>query len=634
MFSFRNILNSTAPTPDIETSRLYRIRLARLLRPGALSLIGLLVLLFGPVLMINMATDADHWIINDDAVQQIPPFYRFESGDPALADDYVMTYYLDCFPLGYKALYSAAAWVTGDPRGLSKILPYLLLGALLVIAGMIAYRIGGWPLAFALLLIMLSSNVYLDRMVGGLPRAFGFVTVALVLLGLVARDWRIMLGAIVLGAAFYPATGFFSGICLGVYLCFEPVPFWRAKLRDLIQRSAILSAGAVAGLVLLLPVMQNSQQYGAVIQHTNVAEFPELGPGGRYNPEDRALTAQETAHHLWLMLNAKFTGPFTENLASPLFHPLVGGHGEKIAFTSPIDWILLLLCCLGLVGGYRLLKQLCLPYKMLIYALLAFVIALILSIFFAPYFYLPYRYIHYGWGILVLLLILGGISGLGGEGINSAAPVVKQWKQLLFAPPVLVVLAFLLLAGTLGPFPARYHLQEDADALKFLAAQPDDAMVAGWPQQLIEAVPYYSRRSALLTYETHQIFHRDFAMEMRERMALLIAAYVQGDTAALRDLQARYDVRYLLFRTPLLEQLGRLNSGEEGYEIPRYTYIVPFENKIDAAYAELSESGEESFAVLPRIVLANAHTVVYSDARNTIVDLNLLLQTFKDKNEG
>src|SRR5689334_4772335 len=78
-------------------------RRAALLSWGALACV--LVALQGGAVLENVRHTLGPFRINNDAQQQIFPFYRYLT-PTAFAGDYIANYYLACYPVGYWALYA------------------------------------------------------------------------------------------------------------------------------------------------------------------------------------------------------------------------------------------------------------------------------------------------------------------------------------------------------------------------------------------------------------------------------------------------------------------------------------------------------------------------------------------------
>ena len=124
----------------------------------------------------STARGFDPHIFNDDARQQIYPFFRYADSS-LFPNDYIADYYLDCLPLGFRALYTLSAPLI-DPAVSNKIVTYLML--LITVAGLgaAANRLGGKVATWGAMSLALGASLYIDRMGGGLPRAFGFPILA------------------------------------------------------------------------------------------------------------------------------------------------------------------------------------------------------------------------------------------------------------------------------------------------------------------------------------------------------------------------------------------------------------------------------------------------------------------------
>jgi hypothetical protein len=138
---------------------------------------------------------------------------------------------------------------------------------------------------------------------------------------------------------------------------------------------------------------------------------------------------------------------------------------------------------------------------------------------------------------------------------------------------------------------------------QFLAALPPDALVAGWPADVINNVPYLSHHRALVTFETHQAFHEAFVQEMRRRMRALIDATFAQDAAPLRHLRDAFGVTHLLFDVRHLTQ-------------PPTPYFAPFDGWVALARVR---------GVAPAALLRELNdATVFTEGPYLVVDLRKL----------
>ncbi len=570
-----------------------------------LLIIAILSAIFLPGIVRVGVVDSYPWVFTEDAVQQIPPFYQFRPMEPALEDDYIYQYYLDCYPLGFKEMYILATKISGDPRPWSKVLPYLLLGAVLIINGATAWRLGGWTMATAVLLTMLSANIYLDRMSGGLPRSFGFFVSSLAFLGLVYGRWPIIFLGVIIGAAFYPAMGFFSGICLSFYLLGEPRVIWKTHRQDLLRRAGIVTLAAISGLILLAPVMMSSSQYGEVITAADVEEFPEIGQGGRYIAEDRGLSPAAAIYRSFDAFVFAVSGSSFRPSERRVFmmQELFG-----LQFLTPLRLLYLVVAGFAFYGVILRIRRRDRTFLRLFYGLAALIVGISLSVIFSPYFYLPFRYILYGFCPLSLFFLYGGLTALGGKLADLLSKRRPLWTRVLAKPAIGAAILFFLLVGQVDPFVNRVSVGPHLKLFQYLAREAEPGMIAVWPAEKSQFIPYFAFRSILVGFEQHQIFHEDFVREMRRRTETLCYAYAQGNPHALRFLAEHYNVRYVVVKT------GHIDPQPHGYQ-----YFVPF----DALLYMIYKNGV--VRDLPGLIHQMPETIVYADSNFTLVDLNKLL---------
>jgi hypothetical protein len=187
--------------------------------PWAL-LAGSLGLMYGPSLSRHIRRGSDPRIFGDDARQQIYPFFRYADSS-LFPSDYVADYYLDCLPLGFRAFYTLSAPLV-DPVTSNKIVMYLMLLITVVALGAAANRLGGKVAAWGAMALVLGGSVYLERMGGGLPRAFGFPILACALVALSCGHTKWLAALVWLGACFYPVAGVLVGMAMTFVLLLLP----------------------------------------------------------------------------------------------------------------------------------------------------------------------------------------------------------------------------------------------------------------------------------------------------------------------------------------------------------------------------------------------------------------------------
>jgi len=565
---------------------------ARLRRGGMVLAVALWVLLFGSPLKKNMELSSEPDIINEDA-QTLWHFFPFR--DTALfPNDYIRDYYLRVYyPLGYRLTFALLAPLV-DPSVLSKMLPYLLLGVTVASVAIASLRLGGLTSFFAAGVLCLSSEVFLDRMAGGLPRAFGFPVLAFALLGLASGRVMFLVTAVLLGMAFYPWAAVAPGLALAFLLFIVPHQD-RGSAREWSLRRRIFLLGSVTAVsvLLTLPMALGGRAFGSRIAPSRVGEYPEAGPGGRYGPNDRP--------------------PFEKFLPEAIRHTVEAfgryGPDDRPPFAKyGTRWKLFGVGLAALMGSGLLLLSFRDAAGRRVLALAAAVVAgHTLARALAPYLYLPERQLIYPIPVLALCLVptsafvLGGFLGgrMRSIGRPAAALLVTGFCLAFFG------------AGVRAWTGLNIDVRHDKGVHSFLASLPKDVLVAGFPapRGKIQEVPYFSRRRALIDFESHQAHHTGYVEEMRRRMRALIAAYFATEVAPITRLHDEFGVTHLI-----------IDRADFGPKAP--WYFEPFTPDIRRAHAAGREKG---FAALKL-----ADLTVFSERDIFILDLRRLRRSGPD----
>jgi hypothetical protein len=501
---------------------------------------------------IQLATDSS--VFNDDVRAQIVPFFRYES--PALRGDYTSDYYLACLPVGYRGLYTAAAFLNSATT-LSKSLPYVLLLVTVFSIALVAYRIAGGLAALTCTCLCLGSGTFLFEMAGGLPRSFGFPLLAGILVALAYGSIRALSLLVWLGAALYPVAGVLAGICLAMLLL-DPISGDRGRAASWSAGKRIVALLGVAAIavVILLPVGILSSRFGGLITAARFAEFPEAGPGGRYRANNQPP--------FWGFVREAES---TIRASIPGAGPPMSGLGRWIRSDGSgrtLRTTLMILLVLSSIGWARLsirspeVRRITL---LPVAGLAGYVLAWPLT----PVLYLPSRYVTYALPPFAIVLLGAGAAGLV-EGFSKR----RRWLSLTAVGSVGI--ATLVLLGSRGSRDVGLNIRADlADPVyRFLGTLPSDSLIAGWPSDFMDNVPYLVRRRAFVTYETHQAFHVDYTLEMRRRLRALIDAFFATQPGPLMRLNREFGV------THLVVDLAVIRRGE-------LSYFKPFDRDIEDA---------------------------------------------------
>lgn len=528
---------------------------------------------------------------NDDARTQIYPFLRY--GEAGLFPrDVPGDYILATLGWGYRLLYMLGAKL-GDVRTMSKVLPFVLFA---LTAGGLAWAASRWARmagAFVAVALCLSTDVFIERMAGGLPRGFGFAIAAWAVAALV--HGRMMLLAVVtcLGAAFYSAAAVPPGMALALVVLLFPAEHrgdaaqWSPK-----KRLAVVAGTGLVSAMLLLPTMLAMRPYGSAVRPADVAEFPEADSGGRFYHGD-----------------APPYKAFLTTLTEEAPKPLVGGGNRLTKLTdddaatkdevnrSRAGFTHLLV---GLaVGAYLVLLRRTSGAKRVGALLFAATVGFFVSYRLVPYMYLPQRYIAYPAPILVTLFTATGGVGLFGAltGTHARHGVRHALATLAFG-----ALALLTVGGQGNPKAGINTTRGGSRLYAFLESLPKDVLVAGWPAGTMDNIPYFSKRQVLVMFETHVPFSKGHTLELRRRTEAVVRAYFASDLEPIRALARDFGVTHLLVDT-------RHFKGAP----PRY--FKPFDRTIAEAHAQGAKAG----FLLPELAAKGG---VFKEGSLVVLDLS------------
>jgi hypothetical protein len=563
--------------------------------PWMLMLAGWL-LVFGSTLASHIRRTSKPDVLSDD--MRIPLVHLYHWRDRTLfVDDPIGKYHSDGAGDLWRALYAAAApWI--DIVVFGKVLTYACF--LLTLAGIAvaAARLGGRAAAFSAVGLALGTFVFMDRIGGGLPRAFAYPCLAWAAACLVTGRIRTLAAIAVVGAGFYPLIPVVCGLSLAVVLLLLP-PRDRGSARHwtLKRRFALLLLTLAGAAVVLAPFAWRMQPYGSVIRATDVKEFPEIGKHGRvgiYNRPPSPPFAQVARVGEQTLIGEG------RPLVSSLFKRVTTRTGElDDAFAYPLALLTLAgVARLGLARNGRRIRRLS---ALAVATVAGFILAELVT----PSLVLGQRYVRFGVPILVAIVVPSAALGLLPQRWRLPGPLARfTAPAFVFAYGTLLLLA----VGARGrPDSGMSEKLERRDNKVFaaIAKLPPSAVLAGWPAGVLEDIPIATRRTAFITGQLYMPYHKDMTLEMRERTRAVIRAYFAPDLAPLLLLRDKYRVTHFLVEPAQLQKPSDL--------------FAPLDSDVKKARKKLAESGKPN-----ALATDFGRAVIYRDERFTVLELSKL----------
>ena len=468
---------------------------------------------------------SDKYIFNNDSRQQISPFLF--KNDIA-KDDYIINYHKDVFsPLGIKILYGNLI-ESKHIELFSKIIPYFLYGLFLIGVYKCSSFYSNKFIGFSSVIFSILLPNILEYMQGGLARSFASVFLIYGLYFL-SRSNYFYLGIITTAATlFYPIAGL---IC-GASLFFSVLIDYLIKGNTFFRRNVnIVITVATLSLIFLIPSLINGSKYGNRIGESEIKTYPEAGIGGRYNsystpPYDNLFKAYFTINSGYMRdVRSMIPQLAIRNYSKYGWYKLI-----RIILWIAVITIPLLFFYKIYISDYHYLKI----FIFTLSSILLYQFAIILE----PFLYFPFRYLFYIVPIFSVVLVPNLIFDfIKSQFVKYRFQISNRLISII---SMLIIIFCINLVGREYPNKFKGFMQVDKNMpiLDSINNTSESAVIAGWPNGLIDNIPYLCTRKAYLHMETHQAFHTEYVLEMRKRFQLFLNAYFSDnkkDIELLRD---------------------------------------------------------------------------------------------------
>ncbi len=220
----------------------------------------------------------DPWLQPDDARTALFPFHRYDTGSP-MADDPIANEMLEYQPYAHRLLFRFTVPFVGLLAA-TKIVQALLF--LVIVCGGIVLatsRRAGLGAGLLFTFLFIHDISVQERVLGGLPRGFGFPVCALWLAGALARRPRVRYAAAIIAALTYP-TGL--AMVLGAEGVYAVRALGRPGLPTLFRRLRHFGILVAACVALLSPAIFFGMSDGGPIHTLEQAQAePAFGKTGR-----------------------------------------------------------------------------------------------------------------------------------------------------------------------------------------------------------------------------------------------------------------------------------------------------------------------------------------------------------------
>lgn len=455
---------------------------------------------------------------NDDARTLLFPFHRYSAGAP-LADDPIANEMLAGQPLGFRLLYRVLVPQVGVLYAAKLVqgLCILIIGAAgaLLLGG---HR-GGLGAAVLLVFLFLRDPLVMNRILGGLPRAFAFPAFALWLAGgFGERPWARRSAALLAAVTYPPAMAMVLGAD-GLYALRSLGRAWTLTLRRLGRYAMLVAACAVLSAP---AVLFDSMDAGPMHTLEQAAHEPAFGRSGRL----RILPLEHPG--------PAFATSFLSAFRAPAASPTTNRDGAPWHDVAAIALVALLVALpLAHVS----------PSPVPVVAFLVASLALYaVSVAVAFQLYAPARYYTFG----MRAVALGLTAAVLGYLLPRATPLVRHTARNGAAAAAMVA-AWICLGAGVHEDPRWQVIDYRAQAplWDFIRTLPVGARIAAHIDDG-DDIPLFTQRANTGGYETLQPWRTRAWARQKARAEDTLRALYATDPRVVLDYAARYRVTHLL----------------------------------------------------------------------------------------
>jgi hypothetical protein len=457
----------------------------------------------------------------DDARTAIFPFHRYEPGAP-LSKDPIATEMLEYQPYGYRLIFRLCVPLIGV-LSTTKIVQALLFG-IIAFAGIVLARSSRAGLGAGLLFVFFffHDQYVQNRILGGLPRGFGFPLATLWLAGALAERPNVRRAAALLSALTYPTALAMVLAAEGLYVVRRfGAPSFRTAWRR-IRHYVLLVVGCAA---LLAPAVFVGMSQGGPI-HTLEEAKREPAFTGRL----RVLPFGDPGKEFGTVVSEVYSHYREGDSIFPNFKSHVDDveHEVGVAMLA----LFLILPLMGWSMGLDTVARF-LAANLVLYAL---------SRFFAFRLYSPERFYSVGMRSVALALAASSL-GLVAPGLSTHA---RQIARNLTSAAALAFVWWGIGNGVRVPaMGATIDYRDEAPLWDFIKQLPPDTRVASHPLDGDE-IPLFTARATNGTAETLQPWLTLSWRRQKARAEDTLRAMYATDPRAVIEFAHKYHVTHLL----------------------------------------------------------------------------------------
>lgn len=458
------------------------------------------------------------YVIADDVKQAT--YWMRQFRDPSLFPNDLLTEYTKNYqPWGVVALYYLLSPFF-DPLVTSKILPLILFPLSSLFLFKWVERLANRYAGFLAGLLFMTTSTYLETIVGGFGRSFGFLLLILFLYELAREKYLNSSLLLVLQSLFYPVLFFVSALT-GLLLLIE-IRDRRIQFAPSFPKAAFLILGILLSLSLLgaKQLLSPHALIGRIVTRGEMLHHGEYYENGRTKVLPTEPLLQEIGRNI---RRGFLTSPFVRK--NPVVDRLRAAHLQDTAS---------FLAVLFLLFGFFRMK---LRFPKELFALfLASALMYKISDLFLFQLFLPSRYLEYSIPLISLIIF----SMAAGVGIGKI-----KGEELRKSAQIAGILIFSFLNFDIEANALSVNLSSYAGLYRYLKTLPKETLIAAHPD-LADGIPAFAQRKVFIQHKlSHPFFGRYWAV-VKKRTFDFFKAYYSKNSLSLYQFCRENKIDYLV----------------------------------------------------------------------------------------
>ncbi|MFB0561847.1 MAG: hypothetical protein ACETWM_11655 [Candidatus Lokiarchaeia archaeon] len=505
---------------------------------------AIIILAIGIGVMSQLPSFLNRYIINDDVMQHVYWMQQFRDGG-LFKNDLLTVYAKNYQPWGFIALYYVFSFII-DPMIISKIIPIVLFVVSSLYLFKLVSEMTNNYTGFLSASIFMAAPIYLDRMVGGLPRAFGYPLLIIFLYYLIKKEYLKSSLVLILQCLFYPIVFLLSML---TYL-FAFIKMQHKKIffdKPVTKTKYFIIAIIICSFILCGKyVISYNPSIGKVVTKEQMVGNPEYYYSkGRFNLLPTPPVLQSIKQYL--KKGMVFSQIFDKPTKMVSINP--GGLNSEIIFL-----IILLFLALEIKR-----KKLLLPIEIILLFLSA-ILMHIISVLFLFRLAFPSRYLMYSLPLITLIICTIAIGQLV---IKIKSARIKRTFQIL-----ILILVFLNIDHQYSV--GLINMSDKKDLYNYLNSLPKKTMIVAHPG-LADGIPTFAQRKVFIKYElSHPVFD-NYWKTIKKRTVDFFNAYYSENTLLIYDFCKQNGIDYFIVDKKHFTE-KYLNHGRIYFE-PFNTYV-------------------------------------------------------------